>query len=103
MDFPATSQFKYPLPSNILDPTGNQVSPIKKTMGIWQVTSAVNSNNAFEITDLPFGNCKGPVTILDPIGVGVDPAPLDPKIRETIKESRKLRNIIKKELKNWNT
>ena len=106
MDFPATSQFKYPLPSNILDPAGNQVSLSQrdaKTMGIWQVTSAVNSNNAFEITDLPFGNCKGPVTILDPIGVGVDPAPLDPKIRETIKESRKLRNIIKKELKNWNT
>ena len=103
MDFPATSQFKYPLPSNILDPTGNPVSPIKKTMGIWQVTSAVNSNNAFEITDLPFGNCKGPVTILDPVGVGVGPAPLDPKIKERLKESKKLRNIIKKELKNWNT
>ena len=80
MESPATSQFKYPLPSNIVDPTGNTVSPLKRTIAIWQVTSIVTATgySADQVTDLPFGNCKGPVQVIG----DKDPRPLDPFPKE---------------------
>lgn len=80
MELPATSQFKYPLPSNIVDPAGNTVSPLKRTLAIWQVTSIVPATgySADQVTDLPFGNCKGPVQVIG----DRDPRPLDPSPKE---------------------
>lgn len=80
MESPATSQFKYPLPSNIVDPTGNTVSPLKRTTAIWRVTSIVTATgySADQVTDLPFGNCKGPVQVIG----DKDPRPLDPFPKE---------------------
>jgi hypothetical protein len=80
MELPATSQFKYPLPSNIVDPAGNTVSPLKRTTAIWRVTSITTATgySADQVTDLPFGNCKGPVQVIG----DRDPRPLDPSPKE---------------------
>lgn len=68
-DSPATSQFIYPLPSQGVDASGNPVSLIKQkdNMAIWQVISYQDTalEDSYQVTDLPFGNCKGPV-LYDP-------------------------------------
>ena len=65
MDSPATSQFKYPLPTQGVDASGNPVSFIKKedNMAIYQVISAqiTAPEDSYNLIDLEFGNCKGPV------------------------------------------
>ena len=50
MESPATSQFKYPLPHSSL---GYSVSPLKRTMGIWKVTSITTATgySADQVTD----------------------------------------------------
>tara|TARA_B100002019_G_scaffold293230_1_gene319512 strand:+ start:67 stop:3024 length:2958 start_codon:yes stop_codon:yes gene_type:complete len=130
MDSPATSQFKYPLPTQGVDASGNPVSFLKKedNMAIYQVISAqiTAEEDSYNLIDLEFGNCKGPVSFdpndsdikipdfkepsIPPINInplstdqgtttGVDSVRPDIPVRgrEEISESKKIRKALRNE------